>query len=171
LVETRAVVEEALRLYPSLPAISREAIGPDELAGHRIGPGEMVVIAPYVLHRHRRLWERPDDFDPSRFLPGARDRIGRYAYLPFGAGPRICIGAAFALQEATLVLSAIMRDFRIALVPGTTVWPLQRLTLRPRGGLPMLLTRRGASRAASRPGVGHDGAPGAGRGPTSADAA
>jgi cytochrome P450 len=131
----------------------------------------MVVIAPYVLHRHRRLWERPDDFDPSRFLPGARDRIGRYAYLPFGAGPRICIGAAFALQEATLVLSAIMRDFRIALVPGTTVWPLQRLTLRPRGVLPRLLTRRGASRAASRPGVGHDGAPGAGRGPTSADAA
>ena len=163
MIETRAVVEEALRLYPSLPAISREAIGPDELAGHRVRPGEMVVIAPYVLHRHRRLWERPDHFDPGRFLPGARERIGRYTYLPFGAGPRICIGAAFALQEATLVLSAIMRNFRIALAPGTTVWPLQRLTLRPRGGLPMLLTLRRASRAASRAG--------AGRGATPADAA
>jgi cytochrome P450 len=147
MVETRAVVEEALRLYPSLPAISREAIGPDELAGHAVHPGEMVVIAPYVLHRHRRLWERPDHFDPTRFLPGARERIGRYAYLPFGAGPRICIGAAFALQEATLVLSTIMRHFHVALAPGTTVWPMQRLTLRPRDGLPMLLTRRHAGRA------------------------
>lgn len=167
MVETRAVIEEALRLYPSLPAISREAIGPDELAGHPVRPGEMVVIAPYVLHRHRRLWERPDHFDPRRFLPGARDRIGRYAYLPFGAGPRVCIGQAFALQEATLVLSAIMRDFRIALAPGTTVWPLQRLTLRPRDGLPMLLTRRRAGRVTISAGAsGADD-----RGATPADAA
>lgn len=165
MVETRAVIEEALRLYPSLPAISREAIGPDALAGHRIHPGELVVIAPYVLHRHRRLWERPDHFDPSRFLPGARERIGRHTYLPFGAGPRICIGAAFALQEATLVLSAIMRHFEIALASGATVWPLQRLTLRPRGGLPMLLTRRGASRTRPNAGTEHGGAPG--RVPTS----
>jgi cytochrome P450 len=149
MVETRAVIEEALRLYPSLPAISREAIGSDELAGHPIRSGEMIVIAPYVLHRHRCVWERPDEFDPSRFLPGARERIGRYAYLPFGAGPRICIGATFALQEATLVLSAILRNFHIALAPGATVWPLQRLTLRPRDGLPMLLTRRRVGRATS----------------------
>jgi len=142
MVETRAVIEEAMRLYPPLAAISREAIGPDEIAGHPVAARCTVVIAPYLLHRHRRLWDRPDLFDPSRFLPGAREQIGRYAYLPFGAGPRICIGAAFALQEATLVLGTIMRDFHITLAPGASVWPLQRLTLRPRGGLPMVLTRR-----------------------------
>jgi cytochrome P450 len=142
LIETRAVVEEAVRLYPPLAAISREAIGPDDLAGHQIAPGCTVVIAPYVLHRHRRLWEYPNEFDPGRFLPGARERIGRYAYMPFGAGPRICIGAAFALQEAILTLAAIARDFHMELAPGAAVWPLQRVTLRPRSGLPMVLTAR-----------------------------
>jgi cytochrome P450 len=142
LTDTRAVIEEAIRLYPPLAAISREAIGSDELAGHPIAPGTTVVIAPYVLHRHRRLWENPDLFDPTRFLGPARDKIDRYAYLPFGAGPRICIGAAFALQEATLVLAAIMRSFRLRMAPGFPVWPLQRVTLRPRGGLPMRLVAR-----------------------------
>ncbi len=158
MVETRAVIEEAMRLYPPLAAISREAIAPDEIAGHPVEAGCTVVIAPYLLHRHRRLWERPDLFDPSRFLPGAREQIGRYAYLPFGGGPRICIGAAFALQEATLVLSAVMRDFRLALAPGAPVWPLQRLTLRPRGGLPMMLTRQPSGRRAraARDGAGRD---------------
>jgi cytochrome P450 len=102
----------------------------------------MVVIAPYVLHRHRRLWENPDVFDPTRFLAGAREKINRYAYLPFGAGPRICIGASFALQEATLVLGTLMRSFHLRLAPGFSVWPLQRVTLRPRGGLPMRITAR-----------------------------
>jgi cytochrome P450 len=142
LVATRAVIEEAIRLYPPLAAVSREAIRPDELAGHAIAAGTMVVIAPYVLHRHRNLWENPDLFDPTRFLAGARDKINRYAYLPFGAGPRICIGATFALQEATLVLGTIMRHFRLKLAPGFSIWPLQRVTLRPRGGLPMLITAR-----------------------------
>jgi cytochrome P450 len=100
------------------------------------------VIAPYVLHRHRRLWDDPDVFDPTRFLPGARETIDRFAYLPFGAGPRICIGATFALQEATLVLATVMRRFRLELAPGFAVWPLQRVTLRPRGGLPMHITAR-----------------------------
>ncbi|HLH88377.1 MAG TPA: cytochrome P450 [Xanthobacteraceae bacterium] len=151
MVATRAVIEEAMRLYPPLAAISREAIGPDEIAGHPVAAGCTVVIAPYVLHRHRGLWERPDLFDPSRFLPDAREQIGRYAYLPFGAGPRICIGAAFALQEATLVLGTILRHFRVALAPGTRVWPLQRLTLRPRGGLPMVLARRESGLACAAP--------------------
>jgi len=142
MVATRAVIEEAIRLYPPLAAVSREAIGPDELAGHAIAAGTMVVIAPYVLHRHRRLWQNPDLFDPTRFLAGAREKINRYAYLPFGAGPRICIGATFALQEATLVLGTIMRNFRLELAPGFSVWPLQRVTLRPRGGLPMRITAR-----------------------------
>jgi cytochrome P450 len=144
LVETRAVIEEAIRLYPPIVAISRAALGPDALAGHPIRRGTMVVIAPYVLHRHRLLWDRPDVFDPDRFLPAGRDKIDRYAYLPFGAGPRICIGNGFALQEATIVLATIMQGFDLQLCPGHAVWPLQRVTLRPAGGLPMAVRRRSA---------------------------
>jgi cytochrome P450 len=151
LVETRAVVEEAIRLYPPLAAISREALAPDELAGHAIAAGTTVVIAPYVLHRHRRLWERPDLFDPTRFLPDAREKIDRYVYLPFGAGPRICIGASFALQEATLVLATIMRRFQLQVAPGFAVWPQLRVTLRPRGGLPMRITQRNPGRSPVEP--------------------
>ena len=142
LVETRALVEETNRLYPPLAAMSRAALGPDELAGQRIRRGTMVVIAPYVLHRHRALWSKPDCFDPNRFLNGAREKIDRYAYLPFGAGPRICIGATFAIQEATIVLAAIMRNFNLELAPGHAVWPVLKVTLRPEGGLPMIVRRR-----------------------------
>jgi cytochrome P450 len=151
LVETRAVIEEAIRLYPPLAAISREAIAADELAGEAIAAGTTIVIAPYVLHRQERLWEDPDLFDPTRFLPPAREAIDRYAYLPFGAGPRICIGATFALQEATLVLATVMRRFHLQVAPGHAVWPLQRVTLRPRGGLPMRITARGSDRPAAQP--------------------
>ena len=93
----------------------------------------------------------PGVFDPTRFLPPARETIDRYAYLPFGAGPRICIGATFALQEATLVLATIMRRFHLRLAPGSAVWPLQRVTLRPRGGLPMRIAARRPDRAAAEP--------------------
>jgi cytochrome P450 len=142
LVETRAVIEEAIRLYPPLAAISRAAVAADELSGCRIRPGSMVVIAPYVLHRHRLLWERPDEFDPTRFLGRARAGINRFAYLPFGVGPRICIGSGFALQEATLVVATVMKHFRLEPVPGRRVWPVLRVTLRPEGGLPMVVRRR-----------------------------
>jgi cytochrome P450 len=142
LTETRAVIDEAMRLYPPIAAISREAIGPDELCGVAIKPRDMVVVSPYVLHRHYRLWDRPDVFDPRRFLDPGRNKIDRYAYLPFGAGPRICIGATFALQEATLVLATIMRHVTFELVPGHRVWPILRVTLRPQGGLPMIVRYR-----------------------------
>jgi cytochrome P450 len=102
----------------------------------------MVVIAPYVLHRHRLLWDRPDIFDPNRFLNGGRDRIDRYAYLPFGAGPRGCIGSAFALQEATIVVANITRNFEFRVPTDHTVWPVHRVTLRPQGGLPMVVRSR-----------------------------
>jgi cytochrome P450 len=145
LVDTRAVIEEAVRLYPPLAAISRAAVAADELSGCRIKPGSMVVIAPYVLHRHRLLWERPDEFDPNRFLGSARAGIDRFAYLPFGAGPRICIGSGFALQEATLVVATVMKHFRLEPVPGQRVWPVLKVTLRPDGGLPMVVRRRNAA--------------------------
>lgn len=142
LVATRAVIEEALRLYPPAPITTREAIGPDEFGGLEIAPGTTIVIAPWVLHRHRRLWDEPDVFDPARFLPGAREAIARFAWLPFGAGPRTCIGGAFALQEMTILLARIVRSFRLEPAPGHRVWPVQRITLRPRGGMPMILRRR-----------------------------
>lgn len=141
LVETRAVVEETLRLYPPLAAISRAAIEPDVVGGERIGAGAMVVIAPYVLHRHRALWQRPDEFDPSRFLPERRKMIERFAYLPFGAGPRGCIGLVFALQEALLAVAHITANFELEPVADHEVWPVHRVTLRPRGGLPMTVKR------------------------------
>jgi cytochrome P450 len=137
--ETRAVLDEANRLYPPITAVSRAAVGPDELAGHAIRRGTMVVIAPYVLHRHRMLWPDPDRFDPARFLNGGRERISRFAYLPFGAGPRVCIGATFAMQEAAIVLATLIRHCRLELLPGHAIWPVQRVSLRPRGGLPMMV--------------------------------
>lgn len=142
LVETRAVIDEANRLYPPITAMSRQALGPDELAGQTIKRGTMVVIAPYVLHRHRALWDRPDDFDPNRFLDGRAEKIDRFAYLPFGVGPRICIGATFAIQEASIVVATILKNFTLRLAPGHVVWPEQKVTLRPKGGLPLIAFRR-----------------------------
>jgi cytochrome P450 len=140
LIDTRAVLDEANRLYPPITAISRAAIGADELAGRAIRPGTMIVIAPYVLHRHTTLWDEPDRFDPSRFVGGAREKIARFAYLPFGGGPRTCIGASFAMQEASIVLATLVRYFRFDLAPGHDVWPVQRVSLRPRGGLPIIVS-------------------------------
>jgi cytochrome P450 len=142
LVETRAVIEETIRLYPPIAAISRVAINDDELNGEPVRPGSLIVISPYVLHRHRLLWDRPDVFDPQRFLGSAPAAIDRFAYLPFGAGPRKCIGSTFALQEATLVLAMIVKHFSFQLRPGHQVWPMLRVTLRPANGLPMIVTRR-----------------------------
>jgi len=142
LVVTRAVIEEALRLYPPIAALSRMSKRADVLGGRHIKPRALVVIAPYVLHRHRRLWDRPDVFDPSRFLEPAKASIPRFAYLPFGAGPRTCIGSSFALQEATIVLATLIQRFDMELLPSANVWPSQNVTLRPAFGLPMRITPR-----------------------------
>jgi cytochrome P450 len=142
LAYTRAVIDEAIRLYPPAPYMSRTAIEDDRVGDLEIPAGSMVAIAPYVLHRHRRLWDEPDAFRPERFLPENRKQIDRFAYLPFGAGPRVCIGASFSLQEAVIVLATIARSMRLDLVEGHAVTPMQRITLRPRGGLPMRLIRR-----------------------------
>jgi cytochrome P450 len=139
----KAILEEALRLYPPAAFLSREAIAEDWLAGACIPAGTVVTVAPYVLHRHRRLWSDPDAFDPSRFLGENRDRIDRYAYLPFGAGPRVCIGMSFALQEAVIVLAHLLSALRFDLVPGHVVAPVQRVTLRSRFGMKMIVRRRG----------------------------
>ena len=114
LVLTRAVVQEALRLYPPAFILVREAIGEDLVGGVPVRPRDLVMVAPWVLHRHRKLWRDPDVFDPARFLPDAAPP-DRFAYLPFGLGPRVCIGAQFALTEAVLVVAAMASAFRIGL--------------------------------------------------------
>jgi cytochrome P450 len=155
LVETRAVIEETIRLYPPIAAISRVAINNDELNGEPVRPGSLIVISPYVLHRHRLLWDRPDAFDPQRFLGTPLGSIDRFAYLPFGAGPRKCIGSTFALQEATLVLATIVKHFRLQLSPGHAVWPVLRVTLRPANGLPMIVSKRSPNDRARAAPVSH----------------
>ena len=139
---TRMVLEETMRLYPPAPIISRDCIGPDTLGGFDIRPNTSIMISPWVLHRHRKLWSDPDYFDPERFAPGRKEKIHRFAYLPFGAGPRVCIGMGFAMQEATIILSSILRRFRLELVEGHKVEPQARITLRPRYGVKMRVWRR-----------------------------
>ena len=142
LVETRAVIDEALRLYPPAATISRQARDADRLGTHLVKAGSQVVISPWVLHRHKLLWEEPNRFRPERFLPDAKRGIDKFAYLPFGAGPRVCIGASFALQEAVTVLATLVRGYRLDLKPGHPIVPVQRISLRPRGGMPMVVRRR-----------------------------
>ena len=139
---TRQVLEESLRLYPPAPFISRDSIGPDRIGTIDIRGGTSVLISPWLIQRHRKLWDAPDYFDPDRFAPGRREAIHRFAYIPFGAGPRICIGMGFAMQEALIVLGQILKRFKLSLVPGHPVVPLARLTLRPQFGLKMTVERR-----------------------------
>jgi cytochrome P450 len=141
LVLTRAVIEEAIRLYPPIAALSRVAGNEDRLVGETVEAGTLIVIAPFVLHRHRIHWSDPDVFNPARFLPSVRGRINRFTYLPFGAGARTCIGSTFALQEAVIVLASIVQHFEFALAT-QRVRPTLRVTLRPADGLPMLIRRR-----------------------------
>jgi unspecific monooxygenase len=143
LVKTRAVVSEALRLYPPAFTMMRVAIGPDRAGDLDIPRGAVLMIAPWVLHRHRRLWRDPDAFDPSRFLPGSSPPPQRYAYLPFGAGPRICVGAQFAMAEATLVLAALVQAFRISLIGDQEVMPRPVVTTQPDRAPDFILSARG----------------------------
>jgi len=142
LIYTRMVLEETLRLYPPAPIISRDSVGADVVGGIAIRPGTSIMISPWVLHRHRTLWDDPEYFDPDRFAPGRREKIPRFGYIPFGAGPRICIGMGFSMQEALIILATILKRFRLELVPGHPVEPQARLTLRPKFGLKMRVWRR-----------------------------
>jgi len=130
LAYTRAVVHEALRLFPPAFTIVRQARNPDNAGGISIPAGAIVFISPWVLHRHRRLWRQPEVFDPSRFLPGAA-APDRFAYLPFGVGPRVCVGAQFALTEATLVLATMIKAFRIERADDDPVMPVGIVTTQP----------------------------------------
>ncbi|HJU18258.1 MAG TPA: cytochrome P450 [Stellaceae bacterium] len=138
---TRAVVQETLRLYPPAFALARIARAADEADGIAVPRGAVVLIAPWVLHRHRLLWEDPERFDPARFLPGAPPP-DRLHYMPFGSGPRVCIGAQFALTEATLVLARLLQTFHIERADRDPIVPVAIVTTQPDRHPPFLLRRR-----------------------------
>jgi cytochrome P450 len=139
---TRAVFEEALRLYPPAPSLNRQALEDDELAGIKVPKGATVLVMPWLLHRHEKLWDQPDAFVPERFLPGARESIARYQYLPFGAGPRVCIGQYFALQEGVIALACLCRGLRFEFAGDGPPVPVQKITVQPEGGLRMRVAGR-----------------------------
>ncbi len=136
---TRMVIEEVLRLYPPTWVTARMPLDDDEIGGHRIAANAIVLLSPFVTHRHPGFWEDPDEFDPERFAP--ERSVGRpsFAYFPFGGGPRVCIGSGLALLEMQLVVAIVAQRYRLALVPGCRVELDAGLTLRPRPGVPMLL--------------------------------
>lgn len=145
----RAVLDETLRLYPPAWVVTRRATADDELAGHRLPAGTLVIVSPWVRHRDPAAWDEPSAFDPGRFLDhdhdpdtDARPTRPTGAYLPFGIGPRLCVGRDFALLEATLLLARLTLRWRLAPVPGHRVLPNPRVTVRPRGGLPLLVSPR-----------------------------
>ena len=141
---TRMVIDEALRLYPPAWGFSRQALADDELGGFRLPRGWLAFVIPYVLHRLPAFWEHPEAFDPERFLPERSAERPKFVYLPFGAGPRQCIGKQFALIEAQLILATLAQGYRLHLVPRHRVEPWPLISLRPRFGMPMVIERRGA---------------------------
>ena len=141
---TRAVIEESMRLFPPAPTLARRALGPDVIGGQAISKGAAVVISPWILHRHERLWDEPDAFRPERFLPKNRKAIDRYAYIPFSAGPRVCIGAAFAMQEAMIALGTLLKAANVEAISAVEPRPTHQITLRSRAPIHLRLRARGA---------------------------
>jgi cytochrome P450 len=136
---TRMVLDESMRLYPPVWATSRAPSEPDRIGGYEVTKGALVLLSPYVTHRHPAIWERPDAFDPERFRPEQTATRPRFAYFPFGGGPRQCIGNTFAFTEATVVLAGIAQRYHLEMVPGHPVVPEPLVTLRPKFGLQMTL--------------------------------
>lgn len=136
----RAILDESMRLYPPAPRFDREAVGPDSLGGHPVAKGDLMSIWPWVIHRHRQLWANADAFDHTRFMGEAKARLHRFQYLPFGAGPRVCVGARFAIVEALVILAHWLSVRRFSLAPGFRPDPVGSVTLRPRGGMPLIVS-------------------------------
>ncbi len=139
---TRAAFEEAMRLYPPAPSLNRMALDDDVAAGVRIPRGASVLVLPWIVHRHERLWSRPTEFVPSRFLPDKRAAIDRYQYLPFGIGPRVCIGQYFAMQEGIVALASLMRRLRFDYAGAEPPQPVQKITVQPARDIRMRVALR-----------------------------
>lgn len=142
MVLVRDIFREALRLYPPVGFLSRECTHATDMRDKHMPAGSSVMISPWLIHRHQEFWDNPHGFDPYRFTGKNLKTPLSKSYLPFGAGPRVCIGAAFAQQEASLILASILRDYRFTLAEGFAPQPVGRLTIRSENGLQLVLTRR-----------------------------
>ena len=151
---TERVVKESMRLYPPAWGVARTVISDFELRGYRIPAGANVVMSQWVMHRDAIYFPGPEKFDPDRWLTDSAQKLPRFAYFPFGGGPRQCIGAAFAMMEATLILATMAQQFRFHVVPGQDMTPLPSFTLRPRHGIALTLERRKAATERGTPAVG-----------------
>ncbi len=147
---TERVIQESMRLYPPVWMIERVTLGPDTVAGRELPKDTIVGLCIYTAHRNPKHWPNPEGFDPDRFLPERSEGRPRYAYFPFGAGPRMCIGNHFAMMEAKLLVATIAQHFELELVQGHRVRLDPGVTLRPRGGLPMRLVPRRPGRRIER---------------------
>jgi cytochrome P450 len=141
LVYTTQVIKESMRLYPPAWTVGRRAEADDEIAGHPVPKGALVLMSPYVLHRHPDVWENPEGFDPDRFAPD-RPAPPRGAYMPFIVGPRKCIGEHFAMTEAVIMVATLLSRYRLEVVPGHKVEIEPSVTLRPKNGIKMRIKRR-----------------------------
>lgn len=141
---TRAVIDETMRLFPPAPLLAREAQKTNEVGGRVIEPGDLMILATYIMHRTDRLWVDPLVFDPNRFLREPGLNKGKDKFMPFGAGPRVCVGAAFAVMEAMMALATLVRDFEIKPEPDSYPRPVMTVTLRPEGGIHARVKRRSA---------------------------
>ena len=139
---TRRAIEESLRLYPPAWGFSRQAVGEDEIGGYRVPKGSLVFLIPFVIHRRPNLWPDPERFDPDRFTPEQDAARPKFAYMPFGGGPRGCIGNQFAMVEAQLIVASIAQRFRVELLPDQGIQPEPLITLRPAPGIRATLARR-----------------------------
>ena len=142
LTYTRAIFEETVRLYPPVPLLARQALREETIRGRAVPAGSLVIVVPWLLHRHRKFWGQPDHYIPERFLPENAQYRVRHAYIPFSVGPRICAGAAFGLTEAILCIATLAQHVRLRLAPDAVVTPVCRLTLRPGDDLRMFVARR-----------------------------
>jgi cytochrome P450 len=147
------VIRESMRLYPPVWAFVRMALTDDDVGGYLIPRGAIVALVPYLTHRHPACWDNPEGFDPERFAPEEEARRPRYAYFPFGGGPRRCLGRDFALLELPLVVALALQRYRFDVVPGYAPLLAPKLTLHPRHGMPMLVRE---IRPAERPTRGED---------------
>jgi len=149
---TEAVIMEAMRLYPPAWLMVREAVNDCTIGGYRIPRGSSVVFSQWIMHRDPRYFHDPERFDPDRWLGGLAKQLPRFAYFPFGGGPRVCIGAGFAMTEAILLLASIAAQYHFDLVPGQSVVPMPAITLRPAGGIKVSLVKRTPAQSAFRAG-------------------
>ena len=138
---TRAILDETMRLYPPVPILSRQALKEDKIRGKKIPAGSLMLIVPWLIQRHKKFWKNPDAFMPERFMPGAENPL-KFTYLPFSAGPRVCIAKSFGITESVLAIAIVAQKFRLTLPKNAEVKHECRLTLRPKGKLPMTLEIR-----------------------------